>query len=311
MKFIFFGVPKFGAIILKKLIENNFVPDLVITKSDKKIGRKQIYTPLPVKITAEEYSIPVFQPEKIINAKSEIKEIKPDLIIVAAFGEIIPKEILDIPKYGCLNVHPSLLPEYRGPSPIQYTILNGEEETGITIISMTEKIDKGPILSSLKFLIEDPEITYKELEEKLSSWGAELLIKTIPKWLKGKIKLTLQNESEATYTKFIKKDAGKINWLESAKKIERKVRAFNPWPSAFCKADSKALKIWKASVSEQTEIGPKGPPGKVYLATNDNIAVQTGKDYLIIEELQFGGKRRMKTEEFLKGNIDFIGTILK
>jgi methionyl-tRNA formyltransferase len=310
-KIIFIGTPEFGVIVLEKLIENGLKPALVITAPDKPVGRKQTITPPPIKTTAKKYKIPVIQPEKIKEAEPDIKKIKPDLIIVAAFGEIIPKKILDIPKYDSLNVHPSLLPEYRGASPIQFVILNGEKKTGVSIIKITEKLDQGPILASLEYLVENSEITCKELEEELASWGAELLIEIIPDWISSKIKPKPQDESKATYTRIIKKEDGKINWEKTAEEIERQVRAFNPWPTAFCKTDSKTMKIWKASTLEQTEHSPTGPPGKVYLAPNDRIAVQCGKDYLIIEELQFSGKRKMKIEEFLKGNIDFIGTILK
>ncbi|MFH1401348.1 MAG: methionyl-tRNA formyltransferase, partial [Parcubacteria group bacterium] len=150
MKIVFMGTPEFGGIILEKLVKNDFRPVLVITETDKPAGRKKIVTPPPVKILANEYKIPVLQPEKILNLKSEILNLNPDLIIVAAYGQILTKEILEIPKFGCLNVHPSLLPEYRGPSPIQYAILNGDPETGVSIILLDEKIDHGEIVASIK-----------------------------------------------------------------------------------------------------------------------------------------------------------------
>lgn len=310
-KIIFIGTPEFGAIILRKLIENNFKPSLVITAPDKPVGRKQITTPPEVKQVAEEYSIPSLQTEKIATLKQEISNQKSDLIITAGFTQIIPKEILEIPKYKSLNVHPSLLPKYRGPSPIQNTILNGDKETGVTIILMTEEMDQGPIIKTTKFIIKDPKVTHKELEEELAELGANLLIQIIPQWTDNKIKPKSQDESKATYTEILTKESGRIDWSKSAQEIERQVRAFNPWPNTHCKANNKSLKIWQASVQEQTEIGPKGPLGKVYLASNEQIAVQCGKDYLIIEELQFEGKKRMKVEDFLKGNIDFIGTVLE
>jgi len=310
-KIVFLGTPEFGAIVLDELSKTKFKPVLVITSPDKPVGREQVITPPPVKVLAQKYDIPVFQPEKISNAESKIRSLKPDLIIIAAYGKIIPKQILDIPKYGCLNIHPSLLPQYRGPSPIQFTILNGDEKTGVTIILVTEKMDQGPILTDLEFVIKNSEITYQELEKELANWGGQLLIKTIPKWLKGKIKPKPQDESKATYTKIFKKEDGKINWGKKAEEIERQIRAFNPWPGTFCKADNKTLKIWKASVLEQTDKAPKGVLGKTFLAPDEKIAIQCGEGYLIIEELQFSGKRRMKAEEFLRGNIDFIGIILE
>jgi len=310
-KVLFMGTSEFGRIILEKLLKTDYKPVAVITVPDKPVGRKKVLTFSPVKILAKKYNLPVYQPEKLLDIKEKIQKINPDLVIVAAYGKLISKQILEIPEHGCLNIHPSLLPKYRGASPIQYTILNGEEETGITIIQVTEKIDQGPIISSLKYKIGNSQIIQKELEKELADFAADLLIKTIPRWIKGEIKPEPQDESKKTYAGIIKKESGRIDWSKKAEEIERKVRAFNPWPSVFCKANDKTLKIWKASVSEQTETGPKGKPGKVYLATNDRIAVQCGKDYLIIEELQFSGKKRIKTEDFLKGNIDFIGTILK
>lgn len=310
-KIVFFGNPEFGAIILENIIKGGQKPKLVVTYPDKPVGRKQILTPTPVKIIAKKYKIPVEQPNDLKEIKGKLKKLKPDLIIIAAYGRILPKEILDIPKGGCLNIHPSLLPKYRGPSPVQFTILEGEEKTGVTIILTTEEMDKGPILASLEFKIRNPKITHLELEKELADFGAKLLLKTVPMWLEDKISPEEQDEAKKTYTKIIKKSEGRINWKEPAEKIERKIRAFNPWPSAYCKVDGKTLKIWKAFVTKQTPISPKGKIGKTYLATNDKIAVQCGKNFLTIEELQFEGKRRMKTEDFLKGNIDFIGTTLK
>ena len=311
LKIIFIGTPEFGAIILKKLVEKKLKPVLVITALDKPIGRKKIIAPPPVKVTAEKYKISVLQSEKILNLKSQISKIKPGLIIVAGCGQIIPKDILNIPKHGCLNIHPSLLPKYRGCSPIHRAILNGDEETGVTIILMNEKLDQGPIIANAKFKLQNLKLTSKELEKKLTELGADLLLKTIPRWLAGKIKPEPQNESKATYTKSLTTEVGFIDWNKSAQEIEGHVRAFCDSPGVFCKTNQRIIKIWKVSVNNKTENGPKGMPGKTYLAPDDKIAVQCGRDYLIIEELQPEGKRKMKTEEFLKGNINFIGKILK
>ena len=311
LKVVFMGTPEFGAIVLEGLIKANCKLVLVITAPDKSIGRKQIITPPLVKLVAEKYNIPVEQPEKIENCKLKIENCKPDLIVLAAYSQIIPKEILEIPKYGCLNIHPSLLPKYRGPSPIQTAILNGDEETGVTIFLMDEKIDHGPIIANCKLPIANLKITYPELSKELAEKGVKLLLETIPKWIKGAIKPKAQEESKAIYTKILKREDGKINWKNSADYIERQVRAFNPEPGTFTLAEKKILKILKASTLKQTEIGPFGLPGKTFLAPNDKIAVQTGKDYLIIEELQPEGKRKMTSEEFLRGHPDFIGKILK
>lgn len=311
LKIIFMGTPEFGAIILEELIKGGYPPVLVITAPDKPVGRKQIITPPPVKISAQKYNIPVLQPEKILNLKSEILNLNPDLIIVAAYGQILPKEILEIPKYGCLNVHPSLLPRWRGASPIQYTILNGDKETGITIILMTEKVDKGDIIAISKFQITNPKITCPELLKELANLGAKLLVKTIPKLVKNEIKPKPQNGLKATYSKILKKKDGKIDWKKPAEYIERQIRTFYPWPGSFCFLDEKQIKILKADVLKQTKNGPFGSPGKTFLAPNDKIAVQTGKDFLVIEKLQFEGKKPMSSEEFLRGHLKFIGKILK
>jgi methionyl-tRNA formyltransferase len=328
MKIIFIGTPEFGAIILEGLIKANFEPVLVITTPDKPVGRKQIITPPPVKLLAEKYEIPILQPEKLQVISYKLQEIKPDLIIVAAYGQIIPRDILDIPKYGCLNIHPSLLPKHRGASPIQYAILNGDKKTGVTIMLMDEKMDHGPILAKREWEIPNPKsqitnksqilnskITYEELHNKLADLGAKLLIETIPKWINKEIKPTSQDDSRATYTKIIKKEDGKIDWKKPAEEIERKIRAFDPWPGAFTRFKIKDLrfttfKILKADVLEQTKNGPFGEPGKTFLAPDDKIAVQTGKDFLIIEKLQQEGKKPMTSEEFLRGHLDFIGKIL-
>ena len=283
LKIVFIGTPEFGAIILKELCNANLKPVLVITAPDKPVGRKQILTPPPVKILAEKYNINIIQPEQILNSKSEILNLNPDLIVVVAFGQILPKEILEIPKYGCLNVHPSLLPKYRGPSPIQSFILNGDKKTGVTIVLMDEKIDHGQILTNSKFQITNPKITYLELHNKLAELGVKLLIETIPKWTRGEIKPRPQNHSKATYTKILKKQDGKIDWQKPVEYIERQVRAFNPWPGTHTIYNGKILKILKAEIL---------------------------KDQLIIKEVQLEGKKPMSFEDFLRGHPSFV-TILK
>lgn len=316
------GTPEFGVIILEELIKANFKPVLVVTAPDKPVGRKQIITPPPVKISAKKYNIEVCQPDKIENccvgtvSKLKIKKLNPDLIIVAGFGQILSKEILEIPKYGCLNIHPSLLPKYRGSSPIQYTILNGDKETGVTIILMTEKIDQGDIIAISKFQITNPKITYLKLHNILAEKGANLLLEVLPKWIRGKIKSFPQDETKATYSKILKKEDGKIDWKKPAECIERQIRAFQLWPGSFSEFQilnqkSQKLKILKADVLKQTKNGPFGVPGKTFLAPNDKIAVQTGKDFLVIEKLQLEGKKPMSSEEFLRGHLKFIGLVLK
>ncbi|HUS49951.1 MAG TPA: methionyl-tRNA formyltransferase [Candidatus Paceibacterota bacterium] len=307
MKIIFIGTPQFGAIILEGLARNNYKPVLVITAPDKPVGRKQILTPSEVKKLARKYNIPIIQPQKIENCELEIENLRPDLIISASYGQIIPKEILKIPKYGSLNVHPSLLPKYRGPSPIQQAILNGDKKTGITIYLMDEKIDHGPIISDLQFPI-SKKFNYQELKKELAELGLKLLLKTIPKWTNDEIKSKPQDESKASYTKIIKKEDGKIDWSKSADEIERQIRAFYPWPGTFTFWNKKRLKILEADVSKPSD-NKNYSLGETFFS-DKKLLVSCGRNFLIIKKLQLEGKRTTNAEEFLKGHSDFIGAIL-
>lgn len=304
------GTPEFGAVILEKLCRSEYKPVFAVTAPDKPVGRKLILTHPPVKITAQKYGIPVCQPEKISSLKSEISDLKPDLIIVASFGRILPKEILDLPKYGCLNLHPSLLPQYRGATPIQSAVLDGCEKTGATVILMDEKMDHGPIVAQKTLAMEKQE-TAVSLFGKLAELSADMILETIPKWLGNEIKARAQDESRATFTRILTKEDGRIDWRRPAEEIERKIRAFNPWPGTYCLADNKIFKILEADVLIQTENGPFGPAGKTYLASNDKIAVQTGQDFLIIKKLQLAGKKETSAEDFLKGHLNFIGMVFE
>ena len=312
LKIIFMGTPKFGAIILKKLINSRYKPILVVTETDKPVGRKKILTPPPAKVVAEKYEIPVLQPEKIRNSESEIRNLKPDLIIVAAYGKILPEEILEILKYGCLNVHPSFLPRWRGPSPIQFTILNGDTDSGVTIMKITKKVDAGAILIQKELKLEENE-TYDILHDKLGEMGGDLLIKIIPEWITGKINPQLQDESEATYTRILKKEDGRIEWKKPAEEIERKIRAFDSWPGTFTFWEKSGIliriKILKARILNRAD-SKTYPIGKTLVAGQNELCVQTGKGFLIIEKLQLEGKKEINSEDLLRGYPDFIGTIL-
>ena len=309
------GTPEFSAIILKELCQSKYKPVLVVTAPDKPVGRKQILTPPPVKVIAQRYEIPILQPGKIQEVIAEIRATNPGLVVVAAYGQILPKEILDIPKYGCLNVHPSLLPKWRGPSPIQYTILNGDEKTGVTIILMDEKMDHGPILTNSKLQITNPKITYLELHNKLAEIGAGLLLETIPKWIKGEIKPEPQDESKTTYTKILTREDGEIDWKKSAEDLERQIRAFDPWPGSFTfweimKGKLLRIKIFKARVFT-SPTGKTFSIGKVLVVPQNKAGVQCGKDFLLIEELQLEGQKPMESEKFLRGHPDFTHATLK
>lgn len=286
IKIIFWGTPYFSAKILEALINADFSPILAITAPDKPKGRGLEKQASEAKRMAIKHGLNVAQPQKLkeISFLEQIKVLEPDLFIVASYGKIIPEEILQIPKLGCLNVHPSLLPCYRGASPIQTTILNGEKETGVTIILMDKEMDHGPILASSKFTITNSKITFKELEEKLIEESSELLVKTLPQWTKGRIQPTTQNHSQATFCKIIKKEDAQINFNEPAAVIERKIRAFNPWPGAYFEIKGKKFKILEAAAL--TDEATKGKnPGDIF-CLDKKLAVQCGHGILIIEKIQ-------------------------
>ncbi|MFH1671603.1 MAG: methionyl-tRNA formyltransferase [Candidatus Portnoybacteria bacterium] len=310
LKIVFMGTPQFGAVVLKRLAETDFKPSLVLTAPDKPIGRKQIMTPSEVKIEAERNKIPVLQPEQLKNALKDLRELAPDLIIVAAYGYILPKEILDIPKYGCLNIHPSLLPKYRGPSPIQWAILKGEEKTGVTLMKMAEGIDSGPIISQEETEIRDKE-TADQLHLRLAELGADLLIEAIPLFIQGKIKPKEQEEKEVSFSKILKREYGQIDWKEPAKNIERKVRAFTSWPGTYSIWNEKKIKIIKVRIMNNPN-NVTYPTGKVLVVPQNEIGIQCGDgNFLVVEKLQLEGKKEIGAEDFLRGHSDFIGETLK
>jgi len=310
LKIVFVGTPEFGAIILDKLSESECKPVLVVTSPDKPVGRKQIVTPSPVKIVAKKHGIELIQPERISDIEKELKTLNPDLAIVAAYSQIIPKNILDIPKFGFINVHPSLLPKYRGPSPIQYAILNGDRETGVTIMLMDEKVDSGDIISASKIIIKNEKITVDELSRQAADLGAKLLIEAISKWPSKEIKAIPQDHEKSTYTKILKTEDGLIDWREPAETIERKIRAFSPWPGTYTFWQDKKIKILKARAYQSPD-NKKYETGKVLVVPQNEIGVQTEKDFLVIEQLQMEGKKELKAEEFLRGYQNFVGSILK
>ena len=248
MKFIFFGTPEFAAIILEKLIQAELMPEAVICNPDKPTGRKQIITPPPVKVLAQKYGLTIYQPKDKNELLEIIKKLQPDLAIVAAFGMLFPKEILAVPKYGFINIHPSLLPKYRGPTPIQNAILNGDEKTGVSLFLIDEKMDKGKIIANSKLQIANSD-NYESLMRKLAELGADLLIETLPDFVVGKITPLPQNELQATYTKkFSTQDAyiepkdleeAQEKGGDKAVEIDRKIRALNPEPGTFTLSLSK------------------------------------------------------------------------
>lgn len=297
LKVVFMGTPDFAVPSLKKLIEEGYDVMLVVTQPDRPAGRGKKLTPPPVKVVAEEAGIPVYQPEKVKEneeLKKKLSEINPDLIVVAAYGKILPEWLLNLPKYGTINVHASLLPKYRGASPIQWALLNGEEETGVTIMKVIPKLDAGDIISQKRVKIERDD-NAQTLHDKLAKLGAELLTETIPLYVSGKLKPVPQKEEEATYCPQIKKEMGKIDWRKSAEEIFNQIRAFTPWPSAFTELKGKLVKITKAQ-----PVKGEGKPGEVIRADRELI-VATGKGALKVEKLKPEGRKEISGEEFIRG----------
>ncbi len=317
IKIVFWGTPEFAIPSLEALIKNGYNIVAVITNPDEPAGRKNIITPPPTKMWAEKNNIPVFQPPVLKIENSKLKIPPADLYIVAAYGKIIPKDILDLPKLGALNIHPSLLPHRRGPSPIQYTILNGDTETGVTIIKMDELMDHGPILAQqeLEFSIYNLQFTkttYKNLHDELAKLGAELLIETLPKWITGEIKSIPQNEAQATYSKILKKEDGRIDWSWPAEKIERMVRAFNPWPGVWTilTQDKKNYRLRIEEAEIFAEEPTEGLPGYVWQTPKYPLLVKTGRGNLTVKKIILEGKKSMRAEDFLRGYPQIIGKTL-
>ena len=300
MRVIFMGTPDFATGTLEKIVLAGHEVVGVVTQPDKPKGRGKTLMPTPVKEVAVKYNLPVYQPKKVREPEvvELLRGLKPDVIVVAAFGQIISKEILEMPKYGCINVHASLLPAYRGAAPIQWAVINGDKESGVTIMQMDEGIDTGDMIEKVVVPIDKDE-TGGSLFEKLSQAGAELCVKVLTDLEDGKAVREKQPEESTTpYAKMIDKKMGAIDWEKPAKEIEQLIRGLNPWPSAYTKLQGKTLKIWKAEVLEQDS---KEAPGQIAKVTKDSIAVQTGQGLLKVLELQLEGKKRMDTASFLRG----------
>lgn len=300
MKVVFMGTPDFAVGALEAIIEAGHEVTAVVTQPDKPKGRSgQMQFP-PVKECAVKYNLPVFQPIKVKEpeAMEELRKYEADIFVVAAFGQILTREILDMPRYGCVNIHASLLPKYRGAAPIQQAILDGEAETGVTIQQMNEGIDTGDILSTVIVPIDKKE-TAETLFVKLEEAGAQLIVDTLVKIEKGEITPVPQDESKASYVKMMKKTLGKIDWSKDAVVIERLVRGLNSWPSAYTFFEGKSLKLWDCDVLEEE---CKEIPGTIVRINKDSIDVATGNGVLRILELQLEGKKRMDTKSFILGN---------
>ena len=313
LKTLFWGTSEFAIPSLRVLVKNGYQVTAVVTNPDKPVGRKQTLTPSSVKLLAKKYKIPVFQPENLKddNFKKELPET--DLFVIAAYGKIIPKEILELPKFGAINLHPSLLPRWRGPSPIQYAILHGDKEVGVTIMKMDERMDHGPVIVASNFqLSASSRPVYRELHDKLAELGADLLMEALPKYIRGEIAPEPQNDAKATYSKILKKDDGRIDWKKPAEGIERMVRAFNPRPGTWTiwPSDKKIYRI-RIAKSDFTEEEPAaGFPGYVWQDKKTPLLVKTGKGSLIIRSLTLEGKKPLSAESFIKGYPQIVGTTL-
>lgn len=306
MNIVFMGTPDFASGMLKALCDAGFSVSGAVTQPDKPKGRKKEPVAGPVKEEAMKRGIPVIQPKKVRDpeAVEAVRAMDPDMIVVAAFGQIIPKAILDMPKYGCINVHASLLPAYRGASPIQHAILDGLKTSGVTIMRMNEGLDTGDIIAAKEISLSHDE-TCGSLFDKLADLGAKLLLETIPLIEAGKVTYTPQPEESTTpYASMIRKEDGRIDWTRPAEEIERQIRAMNPWPSAFTVLDGRLLKIWKAQVvrAEDTASDPS-ETGKIVRQDGHGIYITTGCGILVAEEVQIAGKKRMKTADFLRGYV--------
>lgn len=307
MKIIFMGTPDFAVGTLRSLAEAGHEITLVVSQPDKPKGRGHAMVPTPVKVVAEELGIPVFQPVKIREAKDVLEKTEADVCVVAAFGQIIPASILHMKKYGCINVHASLLPKYRGAAPIQWAVIDGEKESGVTIMQMDEGLDTGDMLAKAIVPLDEKE-TGGSLFDKLSEAGGRLCVETLAKLEKGEITPEKQGESPTAYASMLDKKMGNIDWNKSAVVIERLVRGLNPWPSAYTHLDGKTLKIWACDVLPQS--ASKGESGEILEVTKDAIHVQTGNGILVLREIQLAGKARMDAGAFLRGYKVVPGTVL-
>lgn len=308
------GTSAFAEQILTSLIEANYNLIAVYTQPDKKVGRTQELQKSAVKVTAEKNNIPVFEPDKFDESTvNKLTELNPDIAIVAAYGKILPENVLGIPPHGTINVHASLLPKYRGASPIQNVLLNGEEKTGITIMLMDRGVDTGEIISQAEISIE-PADTTKSLTDKLAILGSELLIKTLPDYVDGKIKPKKQDDSLATLCQLIKREDGLVDWNDTAENICNKFRAFQPWPGVYTfwenNGSPKRIKLVKISLETCPPLAGKYQIGEIF-KFQDSIVVQTGAGLIILKELQMEGKNSALIKNFLNGYPNFIKSVLK
>ena len=322
MRIVFMGTPDFSVPALKALVEAGHQVTAVVTQPDKPKGRGKDVQMTPVKIQALEYGIPVYQPVKVKTPEfvEVLKKEAPDAIVVIAFGQILSKEILDLPKYGCVNIHASLLPKYRGAAPIQWAIINGESVTGVTTMQMDEGLDTGDMIQKTEVEI-TPDETGESLHDKLAAAGAALCVETLKAVETHTATFEKQGESPTAYARMLDKKLGNIDWSRSAVEIERLVRGLNSWPSAYTHWDGKVMKIWKAKAEPGAGVQAGGTEtekfqgesqtvaGTVVAVEKDSFTVQTGEGRLKVLQLQIPGKKRMDADAFLRGYSLKPGTV--
>ncbi|MGG1600328.1 methionyl-tRNA formyltransferase [Paenibacillus naphthalenovorans] len=313
MRVIFMGTPEFAVPSLQTLLEYDGVEVVaVVTQPDRPVGRKRVLTPTPVKAEAEKHGIPVLQPERLRSPESveALSALQPELIVTAAYGQILPKSVLDLPRLGCINIHASLLPKYRGGAPIHYAVMNGDPVTGVTIMYMAEGLDTGDMISRIEVPIGDQDTT-GTMFEKLSMAGAKLLKETLPDLLSGQVRAVPQNDEEAVYSPNISREQERIDWTKPALQIWNLVRALHPRPGAFTLWNGDVLKIWTCAKPDAAESVPGSTlPGTVLEAGERGIAVATGQGVLRITELQPAGKKAMDAAAFARGGQLTPGTVL-
>jgi methionyl-tRNA formyltransferase len=297
IKIIFMGTPDFSVPVLEALI-GKYTVRAIITKPDREVGRDRKVVAPPVKQVGDKHTILVLQPERIKDYVSEVLSLEPDLIVTCAYGQIIPKAILDAPKYGCINVHASLLPKLRGGAPIQYAIMEGHKKTGITIMHMNPRMDEGDIISQAEIEIDEKD-TSSSLHEKLKFLGRDLLMETLPKIIDGSAPRAKQNSSEATYAFIIKHEDEKLDFNRTKRELYNHIRALNNWPGAYCNLSGHILKVWAAEMTDN--YFPELINGQVTKLYDNGIGVKVGNGELILTEVQLEGRKRMPASEFING----------
>jgi len=312
MNIVFMGTPAFAVPSLEMLIAEGYTIAAVVTQPDRPQGRKKVLTPTPVKEAALRHGIPVLQPQRLRNpeAVAELAAYKPDLIVTAAYGQILPKSVLDMPALGCLNVHGSLLPAYRGGAPIQRSIINGESVTGITLMYMAEGLDTGDMIARTEVPIEDDD-TAGTMFEKLSQAGAELLRRELPRLVKGKVEAEPQDDSKATYAPNLSRDDEKIDWSRTSREIYDQIRGLVPYSGGFTLWNGEVFKVWAAAKPDSAQ-KPSGDaqPGTVLELQEKGIVVKTGDGTLTLLTVQPSGKKAMDAAQFVRGTSLTAGTVL-